>query len=55
MPKDKADVLEVLKTELNFLEMGGYSLGRWVSEIELQRKLDETRIVRSLSEAKGTI
>jgi len=31
MPKDKADVLEVLKTELNFLKMGGYSLGRWVS------------------------
>ena len=31
MPKDKADVLEVLKTELNFLEMGGYSLGRWAS------------------------
>jgi hypothetical protein len=31
MPKDKADVLEVLRTELNFLEMGGYSLGRWAS------------------------
>ena len=31
MPKDKADVLEVLKTELNFLEMGGYSLGKWAS------------------------
>jgi hypothetical protein len=31
MPEDKADVLEVLKTELNFLEMGGYSLGRWAS------------------------
>ena len=31
MPEDKADLLEVLKTELNFLEMGGYSLGKWVS------------------------
>jgi len=31
MPKDKADALEVLKNELNFLEMGGYSLGRWAS------------------------
>jgi hypothetical protein len=31
MPEDKAGVLEILKTELNFLEMGGYSLGKWVS------------------------
>ena len=31
MPKGKVEVLEVLKTELNFLEMGGYSLGRWAS------------------------
>ena len=31
MPEDKADVLEVLKSELNFLKMGGYSLGRWVA------------------------
>jgi hypothetical protein len=31
MPKKRPDVLEVLKTELNFLEMGGYSLGSWVS------------------------
>ncbi len=31
MPEDKADLLEVLKTELNFLEMGGYSLARWAS------------------------
>jgi len=31
MPKGKLEVLEVLKTELNFLEMGGYSLGRWAS------------------------
>ena len=27
----KRDLLEVLKTELNYIEMGGYSMGKWAS------------------------